>query len=174
VDKFFTIIAFPRSGTLFTARLLCTNGIPCTHEYENPISNREPAPATLNLVSWCPYDWDKWFRHNQGPMVHLIRHPHNVVKSWPCLEMGVRQVLKEYTGYYDFDNIYRCWNNILAEKADCTFKVEEIMDRWDEFMDAIGYDEPLKWLLEPDANTLNYAKFYNTWLSELDPKEFGY
>jgi hypothetical protein len=162
--KPFTIISFPRSGTRWIAKMLNDNGIPCRHEHMHPDDNWKIPPLTHNVITWWPCQWAQHWRLSKTTIVHTTRDPYDIIRSWPTFQP------------YNIDYVYHtmerptfelAWTEFssraLVAANGVHFKVEDIVSRWDEFVEALGYPgTTLKYVVENTFHTRSDWDVYDT------------
>lgn len=158
----FAVTGTGRCGTGYTASVLRQTGIRCGHENWWTVVPERVVSALDGDSSWRACDSierGEW----SGPVVHIVRNPVNVVRSFT--ELGFDRdnvgVFEREPELAELPPLEMCvewwvrWNRRCAAVADLTVQVESFGDRLEEIAEVIGHRlEPNKLLrVSTNANS---------------------
>jgi hypothetical protein len=149
------ITGHPRSGTKFTAKMLKRMGYPTSYE------GHRLGQKTRFVSSWkhaMPGVFEyRYFRKMQldqdfAKIIHQVRHPLKVIASSTTLFDLTIDHIKKYVDIpeetvHKHQPLKLCmrswigWNQLIEEKADWRYQLEELRDIFPEFCRQIGIPE---------------------------------
>lgn len=144
----FAVTGTGRCGTGYTATVLRRCGLNCGHENwwtPDPARVRDGLDGDSSWKALPDIEAGAW----SGPVVHIVRHPVEVVRSFVGLGFPDHVSLPHEPDLTDVPHPERAveywvrWNRRCERVADLTVQVERLVDRLDDIAEAIGH--PLGW-----------------------------
>lgn len=178
----FTVVGFPRSGTMYVARLLSGAGHYCVHEGYDPYDLYQVPKHTQNIVANMPGDWTKSWRYNYSPCVHLVRDPRDVNKSFHLISHRNQRILRTWFGEHDFEVLWVKFNEYVEKvfpKA-VRIRVEDIPMRWEDLQNALELEyRPFEYSLfnvntQKAHSRYGFRIFEPNYLINTKMEEYGY
>lgn len=165
------ILAYPRSGTVYTAKIVKAHGIEFGHEDQNPENQIDGTISFLELNNTCEFD----------VVLHQIRDPLKTISS--SAKVLVPRSCHQLYGLLDIDKadqekskLYRTmltWLrfNERAEKvAEWRYRIEDIDEVYPELCQRLRI-EPKKKFLSKNKN-INHRSYPILAWDDLDKEDF--
>lgn len=156
--SFVVVTACPYSGTKYTVHVLRKIGLDVGHEkmLENGTVSWQHCHLTVGdlIMAGCP---------ESVTLLHQVRHPLMAISALQAIHGGYRHPRTRENIWVKFTeqtkhmgipwnidevkygvrgamHIWYWWNKVGSEKADGTYTVETLPDRWEWFLESIGHD----------------------------------
>lgn len=158
-----------RSGTGFISAFLKANQLDVGHELDAPfgIVAWTMAPYT-HISPWGPISKDYWFEH----IFHQVRHPLKTIASagneppisWNFIRNFVPEIQMNDPKIVKGAKYWFWWNLIAEQRAEWTYRIEDIENQVEEMSARLGVDlDPtLLQNIPTNTNTRWYPDVY-TW-----------
>ncbi|HLB52617.1 MAG TPA: hypothetical protein VJK48_02775 [Chlamydiales bacterium] len=163
-EKKLLIIGCARSGTLYISKVLKACGLHIRHEKMG-----KEGMSTCDFVvdpkigRWNLKPDDFHFAH----IFHQVRDPLQVISStyrtedihsWHFIIQHMPEITIQDPHLVKCAKYWYYWNLAAEKKAEWTYRLEDLDEKWDEFQTRLGMHLPHDALLQVPKNTNSWAK----------------
>lgn len=168
-ERLVLITGCPRSGTQYIAQVLNNCGLDIGHEVDGAAGIAFWAMASDKGLKDKPAANEYQFRH----IFHQVRHPLDTISSvntfsevcWRFIRSNIPEISRRDSKLVRAAKFWYYWNLMAENKAEMTYRVEDIENVFDEMATRLGVQLDKSVLKKVPKNVHSRQSFFKKFIS---------